>query len=136
MFAAVTLKSIGQTSRLKIQAEQLCCSLNTIPSPTEYLCCSLKTEFLLYQGTSILALKAFSELNELSPPPHTLQKCVCVCVCVCVYQLLSRVLLFVTSWTVARQAPLPIEFSRPEYWSGFRFPSPGLWKIIFFKVNW
>ena len=85
MFAAVTLKSIGQTSRLKIQAEQLCCSLNTIPSPTEYLCCSLKTEFLLYQGTSILALKAFSELNELSPPTtHTIEVCVCVCVCVCV----------------------------------------------------
>ena len=32
----------------------------------------------------------------------------------------SRVWLFVTLWTVACQAPLPMEFSRPEYWSGFR----------------
>ena len=30
-----------------------------------------------------------------------------------------------TPWTVARQAPLSMGFSRPEYWSGFLFPSPG-----------
>ena len=29
------------------------------------------------------------------------------------------------SWTVARQAPLPMGFSRQEYWSGLPFPSPG-----------
>ena len=28
-------------------------------------------------------------------------------------------------WTVARQAPLSMEFSRQEYWSGLPFPSPG-----------
>ena len=28
-------------------------------------------------------------------------------------------------WTVARQAPLPMVFSRQEYWSGLSFPSPG-----------
>ena len=27
-------------------------------------------------------------------------------------------------WTAARQAPLSIEFSRQEYWSGLPFPSP------------
>ena len=37
---------------------------------------------------------------------------------------LSRVLLFVTPWTVAHQAPPPMEFSRQEYWSGSPFPSP------------
>ena len=31
---------------------------------------------------------------------------------------LSRVRLFVTSWTVAHQAPPPMGFSRHEYWSG------------------
>ena len=31
----------------------------------------------------------------------------------------------VTTWTVACQAPLSIRFSRPEYWSGLPFPSPG-----------
>ena len=30
-----------------------------------------------------------------------------------------------TLWTVARQAPLSMEFSRQEYWSGLPFPSPG-----------
>ena len=30
-----------------------------------------------------------------------------------------------TSWTIAHQSPLPIGFSRQEYWSGSPFPSPG-----------
>ena len=30
-----------------------------------------------------------------------------------------------TPWTVARQDPLFTAFSRPEYWSGLSFPSPG-----------
>ena len=38
---------------------------------------------------------------------------------------LSLVQLFATPWTVAYQAPLSMEFSRQEYWSGFPFPSPG-----------
>ena len=38
---------------------------------------------------------------------------------------LSCVLLFVTPWTVAYQAPPSMEFSRQEYWSGLPFPSPG-----------
>ena len=29
-----------------------------------------------------------------------------------------------TPWTAACQAPLSIEFSRQEYWSGLPFPSP------------
>ena len=31
----------------------------------------------------------------------------------------------VTPQTAARQAPLSMEFSRQEYWSGLPFPSPG-----------
>ena len=47
-------------------------------------------------------------------------------VCVCVYaQLLSHVRVFETSWTVAHQAPLSIEFSRQEYWSSLPFLTPG-----------
>ena len=37
---------------------------------------------------------------------------------------LSHVRLFATLWTVARQAPLSLEFSKQEYWSGLPFPSP------------
>ena len=39
-------------------------------------------------------------------------------------QLLSCVRLFVTLWAVACQAPLSMELSRQEYWSGLPFPSP------------
>ena len=35
-----------------------------------------------------------------------------------VCQSLRRVRLFETPWTVARQAPLSMELSRQEYWSG------------------
>ena len=37
----------------------------------------------------------------------------------------SCVQLFVIPWTVGHQAPLSMEFSRQEYWSGLPFPSPG-----------
>ena len=36
------------------------------------------------------------------------------------WKLLSRVRLFATPWTIQT-----MEFSRPEYWSGLPFPSPG-----------
>ena len=53
------------------------------------------------------------------------QKCWCgrsgsylACGCAGVFaNLLSRVQLFATLWTVAHQAPLSMEFSRQEYWS-------------------
>ena len=40
-------------------------------------------------------------------------------------RVFSRVLLFVTPRTLARQAPLPMKFSRQEYWSSLPFPPPG-----------
>ena len=40
-------------------------------------------------------------------------------------QSLGCVWLFATPWTVARQAPLSMGFSRQEYWSGLPCPSPG-----------
>ena len=40
------------------------------------------------------------------------------------WELLSHVWLFATLGTVACQAPLSMEFSRQEYWSGSPFPSP------------
>ena len=30
-----------------------------------------------------------------------------------------------TLWTIARQTPLSVEFSRPECWSGLPCPPPG-----------
>ena len=45
-----------------------------------------------------------------------------VCDCVLVAQ---SCLTFTIPWTISHQAPLSIEFSRQEYWSGLPFPSPG-----------
>ena len=43
----------------------------------------------------------------------------------CVLRCFSRVQLFATPWTVARQSPLSVGFSRQEYWRGLPFPPPG-----------
>ena len=45
----------------------------------------------------------------------------------CVY-VLSYVRLFVTPWSLACQAPLSMEFSRQEYWSGLPFPASGCFR--------
>ena len=45
----------------------------------------------------------------------------------CVCQLLGRIQLFTTPCTVSRLAPLSIEFSREEYWSGLPYFTP--WDI-------
>ena len=43
---------------------------------------------------------------------------------VCMLSCFSRILLLVTLWTVACQAPLSMGFSKQEYWNGLPFPSP------------
>ena len=44
---------------------------------------------------------------------------------VCVLTRFSHVRLFVTPWTVARQASQSMGFSRQEYWRGLPCPPPG-----------
>ena len=55
-------------------------------------------------------------LCKSSPPELTTQCCA---------QFFSHVRLFVTPWTLARQAPLSLGFSRQEYQSGMPCPPPG-----------
>ena len=43
----------------------------------------------------------------------------------CVLSHFSHVWIFETLWTVARQAPLSMGFSRQEHWSGLPCPPPG-----------
>ena len=54
--------------------------------------------------------------------------CVCVCVCVCTR---AHAQSCVTPWTVASQAPLSMEISRQEYWSGLPFAT-----LIFHYVEY
>ena len=53
-------------------------------------------------------------------------------------KLLSRVQLFATPWTAAYQAPLPMRFSRQEYWSGVPLHSPvesiSLYNSVFLHI--
>ena len=46
------------------------------------------------------------------------------CTCACMLSLFSHVQLLATLWTVARQAPLSMGFSRQEHWNVLPFPSP------------
>ena len=46
---------------------------------------------------------------------------------------LSRVWLLAIPWTAAHQAPLPMGFSRQEYWSGVPLPSPSI--MLYVCVN-
>ena len=68
----------------------------------------------------------YFDLQIQSNPNQNPIKLFCgyACVCVCVCAMLSCVRLFGTTWTIACQAPLSMEFSRQEQWSGLPFPSP------------
>ena len=56
---------------------------------------------------------------------YKIVKSVCVKREICVYLIAQLYLTLCYLWTVAHQGPLPIGFSRPEYWSGEPFQSPG-----------
>ena len=87
----------------------------------------LESESLTVEPTSCLCNKfcqwfwGHSHLtSSLTPaPPHDLWLIKHACVLNC------SVWLFATPWTVAHQAPLSMEFSRQENWSGLPFSSPG-----------
>ena len=48
-----------------------------------------------------------------------------LCPCVCVLSRFSHVRLFGTLQTIACLAPLPMGFSRQDYWNGLPCPPPG-----------
>ena len=58
-------------------------------------------------------------------PPPSVRTIPSQAICYLSAQSLSRVRLSVTPWTVAHQAPLSMEFSRQEYWSGLPCSPPG-----------
>ena len=61
-------------------------------------------------------------IKVTSHSPSITSRCMHLDMCM---HTLSHVQLFVTPWTVARQAPPSMDFPRQEYWSGLPFPIPG-----------
>ena len=52
----------------------------------------------------------------------------------CMLSRFSCILLFVTLWSVARQAPLSMGFSRQEHWTGLPCPFPLRMEVQFSSV--
>ena len=77
------------------------------------ICCTT-----LYQDTTILCRCSLKFLKMVNLMLSAL-------VCMCVLWCFSHVRFFATLWTIARQAPLSMGFSKQEYWSGLPFLSPG-----------
>ena len=63
----------------------------------------------------------FAKLCQVTLPANTSRPFTLGAVPAC---MLSHLQLFTTPWTVARQAPLRLKFSRQEYWSELPFPPP------------
>ena len=68
-----------------------------------------KMYFLINSNIYLIIVKLLSNIYLITVHARVLSR-------------LSHVWLFATLWTVARQAPLSIGFSRQEYWSGLPCP--------------
>ena len=73
-------------------------------------------------GTTYITFTLYSQLFTSYLHCVRYQKC---SACMCIRSDFCDVQLFVTPWTVARQAPLSIGFSRQEYWRGLLCPPSG-----------
>ena len=69
-----------------------------------------------------MAVVITDDTGKHVPQSRPLRDVLC---CGAVLNHFSRVRLFATLWTVARQAPLSMGFSRQDYWSGLQCPPPG-----------
>ena len=73
----------------------------------------------LLEGKGMCSFLPLHQKHPMSPASPIEEVCVCVCVSHSVASDSFQ------PRTVAHQAPLSVEFSRQEYWSGLPFPSPG-----------
>ena len=96
--------------------ENVCYSIQfLLPSCNECLSPTERLHHLALQRVIAVVPQCGSCLFSFSPKRQF----------VVVVQSFSHVRSFVTLQAVAHQAPLSMEFSRREYWSGLLLPSPG-----------
>ena len=90
--------------------------------PLQYSCLENPRDRGAWWAAVYGVAQSWTRLKRLSSS----SSCVCMCAHTCA-QLLTCVQLFVTPWTVGRQASLSMESFRKEYWSGLPFPT--LWYL-------
>ena len=95
------------------EATRLLCPWDSPGKDTRLGCCALFQGIFPTQGSNpnllhLLHWQVGSLSLASSGMANSLQSCLCV-----------------TLWTAAHQAPLPVGFSRQEYWSRFPWPPPG-----------
>ena len=69
-------------------------------------------------GSGVLATNYQPPASQGGPLRKAVIRSLCVCACIVAQPC-------PTLWTVARQVPLSLGFSRQEYWSGLPSPPPG-----------
>ena len=132
-------------SKLAHHSHWACMPLEPVPQ-TDFLCrnegkvlCAPTTQCCQNAETNThIDIKENTGLDNLSPfyfwalivttlflDPKAYHVAHSIPVCVLSYSVLSCIQLFVTPWTVGRQAPLRMGFPSREYWSGLPCPSPG-----------
>ena len=77
----------------------------------------------VFSSTTIQSINSLALGLLCGPVLISIHACMRACVLSCVW-------LFATSWTAVHQAPLFMEFSKQEYWSGFPFPTPRDWLLF------
>ena len=113
---SISYAATTTTPGLRADREQLHCKLMWLWLPAAgdtiiFIPCSLKLSHGQHFSFVLLLLHWSFPVNLV--------------LCCAVLSCLSRVRLFATLWTVLHQTPLPLGFSRQEYWSGLSCPPPG-----------
>ena len=98
------------------------CRITVVPSATQNVI-NTYTAPSKNSGSFYLEIQTnFQAIFTASPT----EKTVCLSDCVCVISSFSCVRLFATPWTIARQVPLSMGFSKQEYWSELPCHPPGV----------
>ena len=105
-----------------LKSTRLCCPWDSLGKNTGMGCHFLLQGIFPTQGSNLHLLSLLDWQVDSLPLSHLGSPSTLFVV----GQSPSCVQLFATSWTIACQAPLSMEFSRQEYWNGLPFPSPGL----------
>ena len=100
------------------------------PLPPAHSCCAyFLTEADLYpfgpRGWGRVPARPVAESCPTVPSPMACSPHLGTCVCARAHSVAKTWSAVCNPWSVARQAPLSMGFSRQEYWSGLPLPSPG-----------